>query len=161
MFLEAPDEASLYNAGIAASRCDYLIFTGPEFAYQSGGIRALFAAADNKNHDIVTSAVYSTETDSPDRLARTQSLAFETNDNGFRDTDRIRQWDRVLANKLVSRAFLEVLGFEFTGHSANDVERLYRAASFGVVDAAVVCTELPDHAFERRVPRRTAARREA
>ncbi len=151
VLLEATDEGSLYNAAIADGRCDYLVFTGPEFAYQSGGIRALFAAAENKNHDIVTSAVYSTESDSPDRLARTQSLAFATDDNGFRDTDKIRQWDRVLGNKLVSRAFLEVLGFEFTGRSADDAERLYRAASFGVVDAAVACTELADHAFERRV----------
>ena len=54
--------------GSLPADASYMIFTGPEFAYQSGGIRALFAAADEQDHDIVTSAVYSTETDSPDRL---------------------------------------------------------------------------------------------
>ena len=69
--------------------------------------------------------------------------------------------DRVLGNKLVSRAFLEVLGFEFTGHSANDVERLYRAASFGVVDAAVVMHRASRSCLRAPSARRTAARREA
>ena len=151
VLLDAEDEGSLYNAAIAASRCDHLVFTGPEFAYQSDGIRALFAAADNKSYDIVTSRVFSTATDSPDRLTRTQSLAFATDDHGFRDEDRIRQRDRVLGNKLVKRSFLEVVDFTFTGDLDADAQRLYRAANFAVVDVAVVCTELRDRVFEHRV----------
>jgi len=151
VFLDACDAASLYNAAIARPGCDHVIFTNPDYLYQPDGIRTLFAAAENKGFDIVTSAVYSAAARSADRLARMQSVTFAIDEVGRRDTDRIRTWDRALGNKLVKRSYIEAAGFAFSSGGPADVARLYGAANHTVVDAAVTCTDLPDREFERDV----------
>jgi len=146
--VDARDAAELYNAALMRPGCEHMVFTCPDFLYQPDGIRTLFAAAENKYHDVVTSVVYSTSTRSAHRLARTQAVAFAADDSGRRDAARIRRWDRVLGNKMVRRSFLATARFSFTSDTSADVLRLYRAANLASVDAAVTCTDLTDRRFE-------------
>jgi len=127
--IDAPNRAALIATALESTSAEYVLFAEPGVVYRITAFRRMWKRLSRGNCDAVSCPVAHVDEGEDPRVIAAHRVAFydPVPVRGGVDESRTKL-DRMLANKLIRRSYLQLSGFSASSTPGHDAEELYRNA---------------------------------